>query len=128
MVAKTEPLKNPAMPQLDDIATIVYTSGSTGKPKGVLHSFRTMIVITSGMEEIWGFTSNERMLSYLPLAHVAERAAVETMSLYFGFHVFLLRRFRNLPKRFTTRTTDNFLLCAAFVDEVFLRRQRKDAT
>ena len=88
LVAKTEPLKNPTMPQLDDIATIVYTSGSTGKPKGVLHSFRTMVVITSGMEEIWGFTSSERMLSYLPLAHVAERAAVETMSLYFGFHVF----------------------------------------
>ncbi|HNL37301.1 MAG TPA: AMP-binding protein, partial [Agitococcus sp.] len=68
LVAKTEPLKNPTMPQLDDIATIVYTSGSTGKPKGVLHSFRTMIVITSGMEEIWGFSSSERMLSYLPLA------------------------------------------------------------
>jgi long-chain acyl-CoA synthetase len=127
IVAKTEPLKNPAMPQLDDIATIVYTSGSTGKPKGVLHSFRTMIVITSGMEEIWGFTSNERMLSYLPLAHVAERAAVETMSLYLWFSCLFLRRFRNLPKRFTTRPTDNFLLCAAFVDEVFLRCQRKDA-
>ncbi len=88
IVAKTEPLKNPTMPELDDIATIVYTSGSTGRPKGVLHSFRTMIVITSGMEKIWGFTNSERMLSYLPLAHVAERAAVETMSLFFGFHVF----------------------------------------
>jgi long-subunit acyl-CoA synthetase (AMP-forming) len=47
-----------------------------------------MIVITSGMEAIWGFSNQDRMLSYLPLAHVAERAAVETMSLYFGFHVF----------------------------------------
>ena len=88
IVAKNEPLKNPTMPELDDISTIVYTSGSTGRPKGVLHSFRTMIVITSGMEEIWGFSNQDRMLSYLPLAHVAERAAVETMSLYFGFHVF----------------------------------------
>ncbi|MDO8417197.1 MAG: AMP-binding protein [Agitococcus sp.] len=88
IVAKSEPMKNPTMPDLDDISTIVYTSGSTGQPKGVLHSFRTMIVITSGMEEIWGFSNQDRMLSYLPLAHVAERAAVETMSLYFGFHVF----------------------------------------
>ena len=28
------------------------------------------------------------MLSYLPLAHVAERAAVETQSLYYGFHLY----------------------------------------
>ena len=88
IIAKNEPLKNPTLPDLDDIATIVYTSGSTGRPKGVLHSFRTMIVITSGMESIWGFSNQDRMLSYLPLAHVAERAAVETMSLFFGFHVF----------------------------------------
>ncbi len=88
IVAKNEPLKNPTLPDLDDISTIVYTSGSTGRPKGVLHSFRTMIVITSGMESIWGFSNRDRMLSYLPLAHVAERAAVETMSLFFGFHVF----------------------------------------
>jgi len=31
---------------------------------------------------------NDRMLSYLPLAHVAERAAVQTSSLFFGFQLF----------------------------------------
>ena len=88
IVAKTAPLANPKLPDPDNLATIVYTSGSTGRPKGVMHSFRTMIIIINGMESIWGFTNKERMLSYLPLAHVAERAAVETTSLYFGFQVF----------------------------------------
>ena len=88
IIAKTAPLANPALPDPDSLATIVYTSGSTGRPKGVMHSFRTMIIIINGMESIWGFSNRERMLSYLPLAHVAERAAVETTSLYFGFQVF----------------------------------------
>jgi long-subunit acyl-CoA synthetase (AMP-forming) len=88
IIAQTAPLANPELPDPDSMATIVYTSGSTGRPKGVMHSFRTMIVIINGMESIWGFSNKERMLSYLPLAHVAERAAVETTSLYFGFQVF----------------------------------------
>ena len=88
IVVKTAPLQHPHMPDPDELATIVYTSGSTGRPKGVMHSFRTMITVIDGMESIWGFTNKERMLSYLPLAHVAERAAVETTSLYFGFQVF----------------------------------------
>ena len=88
IVAKTAPLQHPHMPDPDELATVVYTSGSTGRPKGVMHSFRTMITIIDGMESIWGFSNKERMLSYLPLAHVAERAAVLTTSLYFGFQVF----------------------------------------
>lgn len=88
IIARTAPLAVPKLPQLSDLATIVYTSGSTGRPKGVMHSFATMISITQGMEAIWNFSNKERMLSYLPLAHVAERAAVETTSLYFGFRIY----------------------------------------
>ncbi len=75
-------------PNQDDLATIVYTSGSTGRPKGVMHSFRTMIAAAHGLQQIFPVSEEERMLSYLPLAHVAERAAVETQSLYYGFHLY----------------------------------------
>lgn len=78
----------PEMPAPDDLATIVYTSGSTGRPKGVMHSFRTMISVADGLQQLFPVSSSERMLSYLPLAHVAERAAVETQSLYYGFHLY----------------------------------------
>lgn len=88
IVAETEPLAEPGLPHADDLATIVYTSGSTGKPKGVMHSFGTMIVVANGLKEEFTLDTSDRMLSYLPLAHVAERAAVETTSLYYGFHVF----------------------------------------
>lgn len=88
IVADTQPVTEPHLPDADDLATIVYTSGSTGQPKGVMHSFATMIVVAHGLQEEFKLDTRDRMLSYLPLAHVAERAAVETMSLYYGFHVF----------------------------------------
>lgn len=87
LIAKHAPAK-PKMPDPDDLATIVYTSGSTGRPKGVMHSFRTMISVAEGLQQLFPVSSSERMLSYLPLAHVAERAAVETQSLYHGFHLY----------------------------------------
>lgn len=88
IVTETQPQAEPALPHADDLATIVYTSGSTGKPKGVMHSFGTMIVVAHGLKEEFELGPADRMLSYLPLAHVAERAAVETTSLYYGFRVF----------------------------------------
>ncbi|WP_286220478.1 AMP-binding protein [Marinobacter apostichopi] len=87
LVAQNEPAE-PRLPDRDSLATLIYTSGSTGRPKGVMHSFRTMISVADGLQQIFPVSSDERMLSYLPLAHVAERAAVETQSLYYGFHLY----------------------------------------
>ena len=56
---------------------IIYTSGSTGAPKGVMHSFRTMCA-RSAFADVLGMGPEDRMLSYLPLAHAFERAVVET--------------------------------------------------
>lgn len=87
IIAEHSPAK-PKLPNPDDLATIVYTSGSTGRPKGVMHSFRTMIAVSDGLQQMFKVSSSDRMLSYLPLAHVAERALVETQSLYYGFHLY----------------------------------------
>jgi long-subunit acyl-CoA synthetase (AMP-forming) len=87
-IIKDQSPAEPKLPDPDALATIVYTSGSTGRPKGVMHSFRTMISVADGLQQLFPVSSNERMLSYLPLAHVAERAAVETQSLYYGFHLY----------------------------------------
>lgn len=87
LIAENEPAE-PKLPAPDALATLVYTSGSTGRPKGVMHSFRTMISVADGLQQLFPVSADERMLSYLPLAHVAERAAVETQSLYYGFHLY----------------------------------------
>lgn len=88
IVARVEPRNDLPLPNPDSLATIVYTSGSTGQPKGVMHSFGTMVSVAGSLRDTYHVTNEERMLSYLPLAHVAERAVLETSSLYFGFSVF----------------------------------------
>lgn len=88
IIARTQPLKDIQLPATDELATIVYTSGSTGRPKGVMHSFGTMCAVADGLRETFKISRDDRMLSYLPLAHVAERAVLETSSLFFGFKVY----------------------------------------
>ena len=88
IIAKTEPIEGePSRPD-KDMALIVYTSGSTGRPKGVMHSFENLAVAAKGLSGALQVTSSDRMLSYLPLAHVFERWIVESCSLQAGFQVF----------------------------------------
>jgi long-subunit acyl-CoA synthetase (AMP-forming) len=87
IITENEPVE-PKLPRLDDLATMIYTSGSTGQPKGVMHGFRSMAAVADGLRQMFSASADDRMLSYLPLAHVAERAAVETQSLYYGFRVY----------------------------------------
>lgn len=83
-----EPLQTIVQRDAEALATIVYTSGTTGLPKGVMHCFRSITAPCLATAQLWGTNADDRMLSYLPLAHIAERVAVETPSLMFGFQVY----------------------------------------
>ena len=88
IVAKTAPMTDSPVRPADELCTLIYTSGTTGMPKGVMHSFGTFAwSITSGLKRV-KLDASGRMLSYLPLAHVAERMLVEHGLLATGMHVF----------------------------------------
>jgi long-chain acyl-CoA synthetase len=88
IVARTAPLKGEPVRPGDELSTIIYTSGTTGAPKGVMHSFAAFAwAVQSGLKRV-PLDSNTRMLSYLPLSHVVERALVEHGQLATGMHVY----------------------------------------
>jgi long-chain acyl-CoA synthetase len=75
-----------------DVVTLIYTSGTTGPPKGAMLTVRNVefaidTLVTSG--GIYNPPANEDdvILSYLPLCHVAERAATEWVNAEAGVTV-----------------------------------------
>jgi long-chain acyl-CoA synthetase len=76
----------------DDVVTLIYTSGTTGPPKGAMLTaanveFAIDTLVTAG--GIYDPPANEDdvILSYLPLCHVAERAATEWVNAEAGVTV-----------------------------------------
>jgi len=59
----------------DDLFTIIYTSGTTGNPKGVMLSHSNVLNNVQAVAKAFPTSPGDRVLSFLPLAHVFERAA-----------------------------------------------------
>ena len=88
IIGKTEPMKESPTFAEDAIATLIYTSGTTGMPKGAVHGFGAFAHTAKALQIVLNSTVDERALSYLPLAHVAERCLVEASMIYGGSRVF----------------------------------------
>lgn len=81
LAAATEP---------DDIATLIYTSGTTGPPKGVMLSQYNVAYVVEQLARCIAFESyvGKRTVSYLPMAHIAERAMSHYQAAMLGYSVY----------------------------------------
>ncbi|UTI62883.1 long-chain fatty acid--CoA ligase [Paraconexibacter antarcticus] len=71
----------------DDILTLIYTSGTTGPPKGVQLTHGNLLVAVEAVEAMVQFPSGSRVISWLPSAHIAERAAHHYLPVAFGLQI-----------------------------------------
>ncbi len=72
----------------DDLATIIYTSGTTGPPKGVMLDHRNVCWTVDSLRAALGFAPDRsRIVSYLPMAHIAERVTTHYGGIAFAYEV-----------------------------------------
>ncbi|HEX4110591.1 MAG TPA: AMP-dependent synthetase/ligase [Solirubrobacteraceae bacterium] len=72
----------------EDVLTLIYTSGTTGPPKGVQLAHRNLLAAVQGIEAMVDFPDNgARVISWLPAAHIAERAAHHYLPIVFGMQI-----------------------------------------
>ncbi|MCD9494961.1 AMP-binding protein [Photobacterium carnosum] len=70
-----------------DLMSIVYTSGTSGMPKGAMLTYGAFVWSSQKIIEHIGLKSNDRLFSYLPLAHITERVYIFGSSIMSGLQV-----------------------------------------
>jgi long-subunit acyl-CoA synthetase (AMP-forming) len=70
-----------------DLATIIYTSGTTGPPKGVELTHANVIAEADAVRDLFNAKAGDRVLSYLPAAHIADRVTGLYFAILFGIQV-----------------------------------------
>lgn len=72
----------------DTLATLVYTSGTTASPKGVMLTHGNILANLEAVPAVVNrFIEEERMLSFLPLAHCLERTCGHFLAYSYGLSV-----------------------------------------
>ena len=76
------------MIQASDIGCLIYTSGTTGPPKAVQLSHGALASTAGLIQQLWDVSERDCALSYLPLAHIAERMITVHFPLTVGSAVY----------------------------------------
>jgi long-chain acyl-CoA synthetase len=72
-----------------DLVTVIYTSGTTGPPKGVMISNANVMFVAEATRELMPFDDarGRKVISYLPMAHIAERTVSHYSQVVLGYQV-----------------------------------------
>ncbi|MGI8864906.1 MAG: AMP-dependent synthetase/ligase [Solirubrobacteraceae bacterium] len=73
--------------QPSDLATLIYTSGTTGPPKGVELTHANIAAQTIALAERLELPEASRVVSFLPMAHIAERLCTHYFPMFLGWEV-----------------------------------------
>jgi long-subunit acyl-CoA synthetase (AMP-forming) len=71
----------------EDLLTLIYTSGTTGPPKGVQLTHKNLLAGVRTIDSVVQFPDESRVISWLPAAHIAERAAHHYLPIVYGMTI-----------------------------------------
>ena len=74
--------------QPEDTASLIYTSGTTGVPKAAILTHHNLTWTTTATLQCFRGDANDRVVSYLPLAHILERVVSHLRQLCTGCQVY----------------------------------------
>ncbi len=81
----------------EGVATLIYTSGTTGPAKAVMLSHRSIYWTVSTCVKMFELTDKDRMISYLPLAHIAEQMFSLYAPICSGMQLYFAESLDQLP-------------------------------
>jgi long-subunit acyl-CoA synthetase (AMP-forming) len=81
----------------DDVLTLIYTSGTTGPPKGVEITHAQMLAELTATNTLMPTGIGDRAISYLPMAHVAQRFGTHYTGMFTGMQATAVADPRDLP-------------------------------
>lgn len=87
----------------EDLAQIMYTSGTTGAPKGVMLTHKNMVSNLEGVRRAVELSTEDRLLSILPLSHIYEQMGGFLVPFSYGSHMIYAHShgaIRNLLKQY----------------------------
>ena len=70
--------------QPEDVLTLIYTSGTTGPPKGVELTHGNLVPVVRAVADLVHLEPGDRLISWLPAAHIAERDAHHYIPIVYG--------------------------------------------
>ncbi len=109
IMANQPPLAASPVPKSDDLMTVIYTSGTTGNPKGVMITFGNMAsMLYNSREHLRLDVPNPRVISYLPLCHIAERGVLVNVAYAMGATIFFAERLDTFAKNLVATSPTHF--------------------
>jgi long-chain acyl-CoA synthetase len=72
----------------DALATLIYTSGTTGPPKGVMLTHHNLVWTADAAPGVVPLGGEDRLVSYLPLSHIAEQMFTIHIQISNGYRVY----------------------------------------
>ncbi len=87
-----------AMLAPDDVGLFIYTSGTTGPPKAAMLTHRNVLWALESERTLIPLTDRDEVLSFLPLAHIAERSFSVNLAVYYGYVVNFAENLESVPQ------------------------------